>query len=27
MPIGGAKLDDCTLQRIQNWILLGAPEN
>ncbi len=27
MPLGGAKLDECSLQRIQAWIQLGAPEN
>ena len=27
MPLGGAKLDDCNLQRIQTWIQSGAPEN
>lgn len=27
MPLGGAKLDDCNLQRIQTWVQSGAPEN
>jgi uncharacterized membrane protein len=27
MPSGGAKLDDCTLQKIQFWIDSGAPQN
>lgn len=27
MPSGGAKLDDCSLQKIQTWIGAGAPEN
>ncbi|HLP94840.1 MAG TPA: c-type cytochrome domain-containing protein [Saprospiraceae bacterium] len=27
MPLGGARLDDCNLQRIQTWIQAGAPEN
>ena len=27
MPKGGAKLDDCSLQKIQSWIGAGAPEN
>lgn len=27
MPKGGAKLDDCSLQKIQYWINLGAPQN
>lgn len=27
MPKGGAKLDDCSLQKIQAWIGAGAPEN
>ncbi len=27
MPKGGAKLDDCSLQKIQAWIGSGAPEN
>ncbi|MBC7776806.1 MAG: hypothetical protein H7246_15335 [Phycisphaerae bacterium] len=27
MPKGGAKLDDCSLQKIQAWIGAGAPNN
>lgn len=27
MPKGGAKLDDCNLQKIQAWIDAGAPQN
>lgn len=27
MPKGGAKLDDCSLQKIQAWVGAGAPQN
>jgi len=27
MPKGGAKLDDCNLQKIQAWVSAGAPQN
>ncbi|MEZ4892154.1 MAG: hypothetical protein R3A50_14280 [Saprospiraceae bacterium] len=27
MPKGGARLDDCRLQKIQSWIDAGAPQN
>jgi len=27
MPKGGAKLDDCTLDKLKSWIDAGAPEN
>ncbi|RYZ24171.1 MAG: hypothetical protein EOO16_01870 [Chitinophagaceae bacterium] len=27
MPQGGAKLDDCTIARIQNWVNAGALNN
>ena len=27
MPKGGAKLDNCSLQKIQSWIGAGAPQN
>jgi hypothetical protein len=27
MPQGGAKLDNCSLQKIQAWVQAGAPEN
>jgi hypothetical protein len=27
MPLGGSKLDDCSVQRIQTWVQAGAPEN
>ena len=27
MPKGGAKLDDCNLQKIQAWVGAGAPQN
>lgn len=27
MPRGGAKLDDCNVQKIQAWVSAGAPQN
>lgn len=27
MPNGGAKLDDCSIQKIQTWVQAGAPQN
>lgn len=27
MPKGGSKLDDCSMQKIQQWIASGAPQN
>jgi hypothetical protein len=27
MPMGGGKLDDCSLLKIQTWINHGAPQN
>ena len=27
MPLGGSKLDDCSLSKLRVWIAAGAPEN